>query len=204
MTHIRLRYVQALGDRKTGRVYPLFPPPRLSRVRLPGLPGSRRVHGGLSRGIAAGTEPIGAKRSKAGNGRRRGRRLSRQHAAFRHRAPRARRSCGARSWNASASSTAITRRVMPPKFIAAVLTKKKPHAARNWLKTLRALCQFAIEQQYMREDPTRGIKLPSVKTPATTPGPTTRSRSSRRITRSAARPGSRSGCCSSPRSGAAT
>ena len=29
---------------------------------------------------------------------------------------------------------------MPQKFIAAVLTKKRPHAARNWLPTLRALC----------------------------------------------------------------
>ena len=52
---------------------------------------------------------------------------------------------------------------MPQKFIAKLLAKKRPHAARNWLSTLRALCAFAIEQQYMRDDPTHGIKLPSVK-----------------------------------------
>ena len=92
---------------------------------------------------------------------------------------------------------------MPPKFIAAVLTKKKPHAARNWLQTLRALCQFAVEQQYMREDPTRGLKLPSVKSPGHH-RPTPRSHSTRRITQLARRRGSRLGSCSTPHSGAAS
>jgi integrase len=53
---------------------------------------------------------------------------------------------------------------MPPKFIAAVLGTKKPHAARNWAKAIRALCQFAVSIEMIEADPTAGVKLPKVKT----------------------------------------
>src|SRR5215469_6642469 len=52
---------------------------------------------------------------------------------------------------------------LSPKYIKRVLENQPPQAARNFLKTIRSLCQFAVEGEWMREDPTRNIKLPSVK-----------------------------------------
>jgi integrase len=53
--------------------------------------------------------------------------------------------------------------MLPPKFIALVLSKKSPHAARSLFKTLRALCQFALAAEMIPADPTAGMKLPKVK-----------------------------------------
>jgi integrase len=53
--------------------------------------------------------------------------------------------------------------IMPPKFIAWLLDQKKPHAARNWLKTLRALSRFAVALDFRADDPTRDIKLAPIK-----------------------------------------
>jgi integrase len=54
-------------------------------------------------------------------------------------------------------------RQMPPKFIALVLGKMSAHAARNWFKCLRALCQFALANEIIAADPTAGLRLPKVK-----------------------------------------
>ena len=43
--------------------------------------------------------------------------------------------------------------------LVAVLSKRKPFAARNWLKTIRGLCQFAVAAGLLAEDPTRDIKM---------------------------------------------
>jgi integrase len=53
---------------------------------------------------------------------------------------------------------------LPQKFVVAALNRMKPHAARNWLKAIRALCQFAVSQELAPSDVTQGIKLPKVKT----------------------------------------
>ena len=50
-----------------------------------------------------------------------------------------------------------------------ILSKRKPFAARNWLKALRGLCQFAVEAGLLNEDPTRDIRL---KTPKSSGFPT--------------------------------
>lgn len=42
--------------------------------------------------------------------------------------------------------------------IAKLLGEKKPFAARNWLKTLRGLMQFAVSIGLRSDDPTEGIK----------------------------------------------
>jgi hypothetical protein len=42
--------------------------------------------------------------------------------------------------------------------IAKLLGEKKPFAARNWLKTLRGLMQFAVSMGLRSDDPTDGIK----------------------------------------------
>jgi integrase len=162
MTTFRLRYVQAWVD-ADGRVHRYFRRPGYKRIPLPGLLGSADFMAAYQGALAQDAEPIGAKRSKPGT-------VAAVVAAYLD---------STLHFGSRAKGTQIMRRTilerfreqygdhpiasMPQKFIAAVLNKKKPHAARNWLKTLRALCQFAIEQQFMREDPTRGIKLPSVK-----------------------------------------
>jgi integrase len=53
---------------------------------------------------------------------------------------------------------------MPPKFIALMLSTMKPHVARNYFKTIRALCQFAVSVEMIAFDPTQGIKRPKAKT----------------------------------------
>ena len=53
--------------------------------------------------------------------------------------------------------------LLPPEWIEALLDAKPPYAARSWLATLRSLCRFAIKRGLLRSDPTRDIKLRSVK-----------------------------------------
>jgi integrase len=52
---------------------------------------------------------------------------------------------------------------LPQKFVVATLNRMKPFAARNWLKAIRALCQFCVTQELCSVDVTQGIKLPKVK-----------------------------------------
>src|SRR5262249_10722030 len=47
---------------------------------------------------------------------------------------------------------------MPPDFIRKTLDTLKPHAARNWLKAIRHLMQFAVEHGFARTDPTQGVR----------------------------------------------
>jgi integrase len=49
------------------------------------------------------------------------------------------------------------------RHLVIILATKKPFAARNWLKTLRGLLQFAVAAELRPDDPTHGIKLARVK-----------------------------------------
>ena len=53
--------------------------------------------------------------------------------------------------------------LLPSKFIALSLHKLKPHAARNWFKTIRHLMQFAVSVGACKADPTQGLKAPKAK-----------------------------------------
>jgi len=53
--------------------------------------------------------------------------------------------------------------LMPKKFIVALLDQMEPFAARNWLKAIRALMHHCVEHELIRENPTQGIKLPTIK-----------------------------------------
>ena len=55
---------------------------------------------------------------------------------------------------------------LPPKFIAQSLSRMGPGAARNRLKALRHLLEFAAAEGSRADNPTRGIKLPPHKTDA--------------------------------------
>ena len=162
MTHIRLKYVQAFVDRKTGAVFRYFRRPGFPRVRLPGLPGSREFNEAYEAALETPQLAVGAKRSKPGS-------VGMAIAAY----------FGSTEFSLLAAGTQAMRRailqrfreqhgdkplaLLPPKFIALTLSQMKPHAARNWLKALRGLMQFATKLELCREDPTRDIKLPRVK-----------------------------------------
>jgi integrase len=48
---------------------------------------------------------------------------------------------------------------MQRKHVATILGRLRPWAARNWLKALRGLMQFAVALEMRLDDPTTGIKL---------------------------------------------
>src|SRR5262245_27364774 len=43
--------------------------------------------------------------------------------------------------------------------IAKILAPKKPFAKRNWLKTLRGLMAFCVEEHHLNHDPTADVRL---------------------------------------------
>jgi integrase len=161
MTHIRLPYVQAWVDRD-GRVHQYFRRPGHPRVRLRGLPGSAEFMRAYEAALEVPQIAIGAKRSKPGS-------VSMAIAAY----------FGSNDFGMLAAGTQAMRRgilerfreahgdkplaLLPQKFIALTLSQMKPYAARNWVKALRGLMQFAVKLELCEIDPTQGIKLPRVK-----------------------------------------
>ena len=53
---------------------------------------------------------------------------------------------------------------MPPKFASLTMTRMSPSVARNWLKAIRHLMQYAASVGMVSADPTQGLKLPKLKT----------------------------------------
>jgi integrase len=163
MTQFRLHFVQAWVD-SDGRVHRYFRRPGYPRVRLPGLPGSAQFMAAYQAALEGPAIPIGAaKRSKPGS-------VSAAIAEYYD----SQQFFGSKAKGTQAKRRAILERfrnahgdkplaLLPTKFIEAMLDKMPPHAARNWLKTIRSFCQFAVRREWMREDPTRDIRLARVK-----------------------------------------
>jgi integrase len=158
MTRIRLKYVQAWVDGE-GRVHRYFRRPGFPRVRLPGLPGSPGFMRAYETALASVQLPIGVDRNKPGS-------LSWALALYypslefrslKGGTPAMRRAILERFRNAHGEKPIAQ---LPPEFIAHVLSKMQPHAARNWLKALRHLMQFCVKHKLCRSDPTQGVKLP--------------------------------------------
>ena len=164
MTQIRLPFVQAFVDRKTGAVYHYFRKPGHPRVRLPGMPGSATFMRAYEAALESAPAPVGAvKRSRPGS-------VSAAIAAY--------YSSGKFRDSLAPGTQAMQRSVLerfraahgdkplallPQKFIVALLDQMKPFAARNWLKAIRALLQYAVAQEMCQADVTQGIRLPRVK-----------------------------------------
>ena len=158
----RLRYVQAFVDRDTGAVFRYFRRPGYPRVRLPGLPGSAEFNRAYEAALEGPKLAVGVGRSKPGS-------LSVAIAGY----------YTSLEFRSLAAGTQTARRailerfraahgdkpivLLPPKFIAHVLSTMKPFAARNWLKAIRHLMQFRVAQEMCATDPTQGIKLPRAK-----------------------------------------
>ena len=160
-----LRYVQSFVDRKSGTVFHYFRRPGYKRVRLPGLPGSREFMAAYQDALdqPSAQMQIGIGRSKPGS-------VAATVAAyflstqFAELAPGTRnaRRCILQRFRDEHGEKPIG--AMPPKFIALMLSSMKPHAARNFFKAIRALCQFAVSVEMIESDPTQGIKRPKAKT----------------------------------------
>ena len=164
MTKIRLRYVHEFKDdhgRKRLRYY--FRRKGAKQIPLPGLPYSAEFMTAYQAALTGtAVAAIGASRTKPGtvNAAIVGFYLS---LAFRSLAP-----------GTQAMRRAILERfrdehgekhiaTLPQKFIAHILSQMGPVAARNWLKTLRSLLDFAAAEGFIEDNPTHGIKLPPYK-----------------------------------------
>jgi len=133
------------------------------RVRLPGLPFSPEFMMAYQDAMALAPAPIGVSRSKPGA-------VAAAVAAY----------FVSPQFAQLAAGTQRDRRIilqrfrdqygdkpiglMPPGFITALLGKLRPHAARNWLKAIRALCKFAVTAEMIKVDPTASVRLPRAKT----------------------------------------
>jgi integrase len=155
---MRLRYVQAWVDSE-GRAHHYFRRRGSPRVPLPGIPGSAEFLRAYQAALAAAPLAIGVTRSKPGS-------VAAAIAALFS----SNRFFGAKSTGTKSKYQSVLQAFrndfgelpigsLPRKFIVALLDKKPPHSARTWLKALRCLCQFAIEHEWMREDPTQGIRI---------------------------------------------
>jgi integrase len=155
------QYVQAFVDSE-GRPYHYFRRPGYQRLRLPGLPWSSEFMAAYSAAMESKSTPIGAARLRPGSvaaavamfyG-------SLAFAALSPDAQAARRSI-LEKFRAECGTHPIA--TLPAKFIAAKLNTLRPFSARNWLKAIRALCRFCVEQGLCATDVARDIQLPKVR-----------------------------------------
>jgi integrase len=162
MTHIRLRYVQAFYNKKAGIIFRYFRRPGSKRLRLPGMPGSPEFNEAYERALAGLPAAIGADRTKAGSVSAA---IVAYYTSLEFRSltggtPAMRRAILER-FRARHGDKPIA--LLPQKTIAIALSQMGPFAARNWLKAIRHLMQFAVTQGMREDDPTQGIRLPRVK-----------------------------------------
>jgi integrase len=161
MTSIRLPYVHAFRDRP-GKVRYYFRRAGFKQIPLPGLPGSAEFNAAYETALAGVPQEIGASRTKPGtvNAAIVG---YYQSLAFRELAAgtQAMRRGILEKFREEAGDWRIA--TLPQKFIAHRLSRMKPVAARNWLKALRALLDFAKAEGFRADNPARDVKLPKHK-----------------------------------------
>jgi integrase len=163
MTRIKLDYIHEFIDRH-GKVRRYFRRPGYKRIPLAGIPGSDEFMTAYQLALAGQTPriEIASARSKPGsvNAAVVGYYNS---VAFRTLAAgtqRMRRNILER-FRSEHGEKRIA--LLPHEFVVRTLSKKSPAAARNWLKTLRGLLQFAVTENFRADDPTHGVKLPRIK-----------------------------------------
>lgn len=155
---VTLPYIQEFKDRQ-GRVRRYFRHPELPRVPLPGHPGSPEFMLAYNAALAGHRiEPKSINRSAPGS-------VSGTIAAyytdnsFLGLAPgtrQGRREILERFRNEAGELPVA---LMEQKHVAQRLGKMKPFAARNWLKAIRALMQFAKRIGLREDDPTERIEM---------------------------------------------
>jgi integrase len=162
MTKIELKHLHRFRDRH-GRPRTYARVPGQKAIPLPGLPGSAEFMAAYQDAISmAAPRQIGANRTVAGT-------VDATVIAYYR----------DNSFLALGETTRHTRKAILEHFraehgakklttlqrahVAAIVLKRPPFAARNWLKVLRGLMAFAVNMGLRKDDPTQGVKLPKVK-----------------------------------------
>jgi integrase len=157
------KHVRAWVDKRDGRAYYYLRKSGHPQTRLRGLPWSPSFMAAYESALAGPRTAIGAGRIKPGS-------VAAVVAAYLD----SQQAFGSKSAGTQRMRRGILERfraaygdrpfaLLPPEWIEALLDAKPPHAARSWLVTLRSLCQFAVKRGWLRIDPTRDIKLASIK-----------------------------------------
>ena len=160
MARLRLQYVNSFRDRH-GRVRHYFRRPGCKAIALPGLPGSAdfmEAYQAALAGAPVATREIGVTRTKTGT-------VNASIVAYYD---------SKMFTDALAPETQRMRRNILERFrakhgekrlallqrshIAALLEAMKPHAQKNWLKTIRGLMAFAVANGMRGDDPSEGAK----------------------------------------------
>jgi integrase len=163
MTRIKLKYVHAYTDVR-GKLRRYFRRPGFKKIVLPGLPGSTEFMAAYEQALAGlPRKEIGADRTRPGtvNAAIVG---YYQCLAFRELAPstQAKRRGILERFRAKHGDKRVA--TLPQEFIRRELDQMKPGEARNWLKALRGLLDFAAGQNFRADNPARGFVLPKMKT----------------------------------------
>jgi hypothetical protein len=151
MTKIKLKFIHEYNRR--GKPYYYFRRRGFKQVRLPGLPGSDEFMAAYQEALSSSQpKEIGANRTKPGtvNAAIVG---YYQCLAFRE----------------LALGTQLTRRhihkgvaTLEPKHIQRMIDRLRSAHARNWLKALRHLLDFAVAEGFRKDNPARDVKLPKI------------------------------------------
>jgi integrase len=156
---VSLRYVHEYCDQH-GKMRRYYRRPGQPKVALPGKPGSPEflaAYQAASSGHKIERQPIGLNRSPVGSI---GAAIAAyyQNSSFLTLAPgtRAMRRQLLERFRAEHGEKRLA--TMQRKHVAQQLGKLKPFAARNWLKAVRGLMQFALATGLRDDDPTTGIK----------------------------------------------
>jgi integrase len=159
MTKLHLKFVQSFGG------YHYFRRAGYPRIRLAGIVGSQEFLSAYQAALGTEPTPIGKdKRSKPGSV---GAVItsyfqSRPFFLDKYRpATQAKHRASLERLGEEDGDLPI--RLMPKKFIVAMLDTMAPHSAKNWLKAVRGLMQYCLKYELIREDPTLGIKIKTPK-----------------------------------------
>ena len=164
MTRIKLKYVHEYLDRHSKARY-YFRRRGHKQVALKATPGSAEFMAAYEQSLSGSLLPqeIGGSRTKPGtvNAAIVG---YYQCLAFRELAPgtQEHRRFLLERFRAEHGDKQIA--TLPLGFIKHMLDRKKPGAARNWLKALRHMLDFAVAEGFRTDNPARGIKLAKMKT----------------------------------------
>jgi integrase len=159
MVSLRLDYVHEYDDRH-GKLRRYFRRKGSKRIPLPGLPGSEEFMAAYQAALAGVTAPreIGASRTKPGT-------VNAAVVGYYQ----------SMAFRGLAASTQYQRRLvlekvrnevgerqitgLESKLVVRRLSGLKPVAARDWLKALRGLLEFAVAEGFRTDNPMQGIKL---------------------------------------------
>jgi integrase/recombinase XerD len=163
MARLRLKNVNSFRDRH-GRMRHYFRRPGHKAVALPGLPGSADFMDAYQAALAGAAPPldIGASRTKTGT-------INAAiigyyaHTSFTEGfAPETQKMRRAILERFRAEHGEKRIALSQRRHIVKLLEGMKPHAQKNWLKTLRGLMSYAVANNLRQDDPTEGVKIVKV------------------------------------------